>query len=265
MVEQEIFFADETMSVLEILVQASSLCGSHGSLEAEKEELEKRLEEGAESMDEDAMMSLSNRLGEIYEELEDHQGSGAAKKKTVAVEDCSSPEAFLGTCEKSTVAILQGLGFISKLGGPKKWEAAKLAKPVEDLSGGWRMRLALAVGLKAIADGEADLLLLDEPTNHLDVSAMIFLELWLTGKIKAQGGSPITAVFVSHDVAFLDGVSTDIIQMENKELTYHVDMTFSEFRAKQEQLFARPLKHQITIFFIASVVNIGYPTKCQNQ
>jgi ATP-binding cassette subfamily F protein 3 len=80
-------------------------------------------------------------------------------------------------------AILAGLGF----------DEATQARPVQEFSGGWRMRVALATTLFA----NPDLLLLDEPTNHLDLEATLWLESWLAR-------FPGAALLVSHDRGLLD-------------------------------------------------------------
>ena len=53
---------------------------------------------------------------------------------------------------------------------------AVMQKPVNEFSGGWRMRLNLAQALMC----RSDILLLDEPTNHLDLPTIVWLERWLT-------------------------------------------------------------------------------------
>ena len=99
-------------------------------------------------------------------------------------------------------AMLSELGFTPPM----------LERRVSALSGGWRMRLALARALFA----RPDVLLLDEPTNHLDVRGV----LWLGRQLQRRQAS-MTVLLVSHDAAFLNDVCTDIIVFENKALTYH--------------------------------------------
>ncbi|KAM0476769.1 hypothetical protein ACHAPX_006194 [Trichoderma viride] len=83
------------------------------------------------------------------------------------------------------------------------------SQAVGSLSGGWKMKLALA---RAMLKG-ADVLLLDEPTNHLDVANIAWLENYL------KTHPDITSLVVSHDSGFLDNVTTDIYHYEpNKKL-----------------------------------------------
>lgn len=80
--------------------------------------------------------------------------------------------------------------------------------PVASLSGGWKMKLALARAMLM----EADILLLDEPTNHLDVTNVQWLVDYLTSL------TDVTSVIVSHDSGFLDKVCTGIIHYEGRKL-----------------------------------------------
>jgi elongation factor 3 len=79
--------------------------------------------------------------------------------------------------------------------------------PITSLSGGWKMKLALA---RAVFE-DPDILLLDEPTNHLDTKNVKWLEDYLTK-------SPCTSIIVSHDSSFLNNVIQHVIHYERFKL-----------------------------------------------
>jgi elongation factor 3 len=83
-----------------------------------------------------------------------------------------------------------------------------LGMVITSLSGGWKMKLALARAMLM----KADILLLDEPTNHLDVTNVAWLENYLCGL------KTVTSIIVSHDSGFLDRVCSDIIHYANRKL-----------------------------------------------
>jgi ATPase subunit of ABC transporter with duplicated ATPase domains len=120
--------------------------------------------------------------------------------------------------------ILAGLGF----------HAEVVDGDVGKLSGGWKMRVALA----RILLMKPDALLLDEPTNHLDIESIIWLEQFLRD---FDGALIITA----HDREFLNRLVTKIVEIDGGELiTYSGDYDFYERQrdvaaAQQEAQYAR--------------------------
>ena len=82
-------------------------------------------------------------------------------------------------------------------------DALEPQRPVGELSGGQKTRLALALVLL----GEPDVLLLDEPTNHLDIATLEWLEAWLADY-------PGAVLIVSHDRTFLDRTVTRILDLD---------------------------------------------------
>jgi len=103
--------------------------------------------------------------------------------------------------------------------------------PIDDLSGGWRNRAALA---KIVLE-DPQVLLLDEPTNFLDVSGVEWLEAWF----RAFKGA---AIIVSHDRRFLDTVVTRIIELENYHL-HEYPGNFGEY-VIQKQFRLKTLESQ---------------------
>ncbi|KAF8894808.1 P-loop containing nucleoside triphosphate hydrolase protein [Infundibulicybe gibba] len=79
---------------------------------------------------------------------------------------------------------------------------------IGSLSGGWKMKLALARAMLF----KADILLLDEPTNHLDVINVAWLENYLTNL------KTCTSIIVSHDSSFLNNTITDVLHLNRFKL-----------------------------------------------
>ena len=175
-------------SALDALVQSDV---DRLELLQEQEEIERRLEEGIN------LEQSAERLGEIVAELD-------------------AIDADLA--EDRALTILKGLSFTD----------AMIYGETINLSGGWRMRLALA---QALFIPSSDLILLDECTNHLDLYGLA----WLINYIE---NSEHTIMIVSHDRNFLDAVCTDIVIMEHKQLNYFVG-NYSDYQQQVEEKAAR--------------------------
>ena len=112
----------------------------------------------------------------------------------------SSRRAMATTSSRGSGAVSPGLGFRRE-----DWQ-----RRVEEFSGGWQMRIALA---KLLLE-EPNLLLLDEPTNHLDLEARNWLEAYLETY-------PNAFVLISHDRYFLDVTVTKIAEIWNKRVHFY--------------------------------------------
>ncbi len=109
--------------------------------------------------------------------------------------------------------ILDGLGF----------RPSMVEGDVGALSGGWKMRVALA----RILLMKPDAMLLDEPSNHLDLESLI----WLEGFLKGYDGA---LLMTSHDREFLNRVCTRILEIDGGELTSYTGDY--EFYVKQKAI-----------------------------
>ncbi len=113
--------------------------------------------------------------------------------------------------------VLAGLGFSDEM----------VAGDVGKLSGGWKMRVALARVLLM----KPDALLLDEPTNHLDIESII----WLEGFLKAFDGA---LIITSHDQAFINRVITRVVDIDEGDLISYAgnyDFYTEQFKLRQAQ------------------------------
>ncbi|CAR24667.1 ABC transporter ATP-binding protein ARB1 [Lachancea thermotolerans] len=118
------------------------------------------------------------------------------------------------TFESRAAVILIGLGFNSQT----------IKKKTKDMSGGWKMRVALAKALFV----KPTLLLLDDPTAHLDLEACVWLEEYLKRFDR-------TLVLVSHSQDFLNGVCTNMIDMRLQKLIAYGGNFDSYVKTRTEQ------------------------------
>ena len=119
------------------------------------------------------------------------------------------------SAEARAAAILAGLGF----------DEATQHGPCSALSGGWRMRVALAATLFT----EPDLLLLDEPTNYLDLEGTVWLENFVARY-------PYTVVIIGHDRDLLNRAVDTIVHLDQGKLTLYRGNYDSFDRQRRERM-----------------------------
>jgi ATPase subunit of ABC transporter with duplicated ATPase domains len=164
----------EEMGGRSVLDEAIAGSGRVGALHHELEALQHAMGDPDQADDMDRILE---RFGEVQEEY-DHLGGYAL--------------------EAQARDVLSGLGF----------EDAQIDGDVGDLSGGWKMRVAMA----RVLLGRPDVLLLDEPTNHLDLESI----LWLENFLKSLSGA---LLMTSHDREFMNRVVTRIAEIDGGEIT----------------------------------------------
>ena len=139
---------------------------------------------------------LEHRMGELDHESFEYQQISERYNHLQA--EFTARDGY--NIESRVGGVLTGLGF-----SKEDWQ-----KRVEQFSGGWQMRIALA---KLLLE-EPNLLLLDEPTNHLDLEARNWLENYLANY-------PNAFVLISHDRYFLDVTVTKIVEIWNKRVWFY--------------------------------------------
>ena len=173
----------------------------------------------AETLDgAEQVRKVAERLRKLEAELETDDGSNMERIIDQYGQAQSEFETMGGyAIESEAHRVLAGLGF------PPAWND----RPIKELSGGWRMRVALARLLLS----EPDVLILDEPTNHLDVDSVA----WLENHLANWGGA---LLFVSHDRDFIDAVANRILEISGGTATEYVG-SFLEFVAAREERYAQ--------------------------
>jgi ATPase subunit of ABC transporter with duplicated ATPase domains len=190
----------EEMSGRSVLDEAIAGSGRAGDLHHELEALQHAMEDPDRT---DEMDRILHRFGEVQEEYE-HLGGYSL--------------------EAQAQEVLHGLGFADD----------QIEGDVGELSGGWKMRVALA----RVLLGRPDVLLMDEPTNHLDIESIIWLEQFLKSY-------PGTLLMTSHDREFMNRIVTKMADIDSGEiLVYSGDYDFYEREraireTNQQAAFAR--------------------------
>jgi ATPase subunit of ABC transporter with duplicated ATPase domains len=190
----------EEMKGRSVLDEAIAGSGRAGDLHHELEELQRAMEDPGRA---DEMDRVLQRFGEVQEEYEHLDGYAL---------------------EAQAREVLHGLGF----------QDDQIDGDVGALSGGWKMRVALA----RVLLGRPDVLLMDEPTNHLDIESIIWLEQFL----KSYPGA---LLMTSHDREFMNRIVTKIAEIDAGEIvTYSGDYDFYEREraireTNQQAAFAR--------------------------
>jgi ATP-binding cassette subfamily F protein 3 len=165
----------------------------------------------------EAQEALDDKAFEENSKISPEQAEARRKRLATAHERLLAMDAEGAPSRAS--ALLRNLGFSDALASRK----------MRALSGGWRVRVALAAALFA----KPDVLLLDEPTNHLSVAAV----LWLARELRVSKTWRTRAVVVvSHDRHFLDAATTDSLHISGaaRRLTAH-RMCYSAWAAKRAE------------------------------
>ena len=172
----------------------------------------------------DEAIAGSGRLGDLHHELKDLEHALADPSRLDEMDtllarygDVQDEYQHLGGYDLEARAheVLNGLGF----------EQEQVEGDVGALSGGWKMRVAMAKVLL----GRPDVLLLDEPTNHLDIESILWLEQFIKGY-------PGAVLMTCHDRDFMNRVVSRIFEIDGGDI-----ISWSgnyDFYARERELLA---------------------------
>jgi ATPase subunit of ABC transporter with duplicated ATPase domains len=157
----------------------------------------------------DEAIAGSGRVGDLHHELESLQHAMADPEKFHEMDDILArfgevQEEYdhLGgyALESQAREVLHGLGF----------DDDRIDNDAGALSGGWKMRVAMA----RVLLGKPDVLLMDEPTNHLDIESIV----WLENFLKSLSGA---LLMTSHDREFMNRIVTRVAEIDGGEITMY--------------------------------------------
>ena len=190
---------------------------------------------GSDEIALDYVLSGDHRLIEIQEEIAQAEKNEQFEILGELYETYTSLDGY--SAKSKAEQLMVGLGF----------QADDFSKPLNDFSGGWRVRLNLAKTLMQ----PSDLMLLDEPTNHLDLDAI----LWLANWIKSFKGA---LILISHDREFLDDCVTSIAHLYRKTIELYPG-NYSQFEIiraeRMAEIQSNFIKQQKQVAHMQSFIN----------
>jgi ATP-binding cassette subfamily F protein 3 len=164
------------------------------------------------------VMGKAARLETLHHAMGERDLTDSEMHDLDALQDALIRDGYY-TAEAETRSVLHGLGF----------QRDQQDKLLSELSGGWKMRVALAQLLLR----KPDCLLLDEPTNHLDLESI----MWLEGYLRNYPGS---MMLICHDRRFVDNVCEGVLDLRLGKL----DLYSLPYEKYEEERAMRVLQQQ---------------------
>lgn len=166
---------------------------------------------------------LQEQIQKVLSEIETNYNEHLLHRLSALQEEFAMLDGY--NLQSQAEKVLEGLGFPTE----------DLQKPLQQFSGGWRMRVMLA---KLLLQNPA-LLMLDEPTNHLDLPSIEWLEEYLA---EYEGA----VLVVSHDRDFLDNTCETIVEVAQKKLNVYTGnySDYLEQKAEREEIQRNAYENQ---------------------